>query len=722
MKCVGIVREAYNKWERRAPLCPEHVKQLVKNGIQVVIQPCTRRVYSNEQYRSMGATISEDLSSSQVILGVKQVPADHLIRDKTYMFFSHTIKAQAENMALLDAVLAKNIRLVDYECITHGGKRNGKRLIAFGSYAGRAGMIDTFRGVGERLLSKGHNTPFLNIGSAYMYGTLDQAKEAIERAGREISKHGLPKDVAPMTFVFTGNGNVSKGAQELFELLPHTMVDANDLNALPTDPNRLYGCIVNESHMVEKKDGGKVTRQEYYKNPNLFVPTFHEKVIPHTSVLMNCMYWDDRFPRLLTNSQLQGLYQKKQHKLIGIGDISCDVMGSVECLTHTTDIEKPFYMYDVEADCTRDNLDGDGVMMMGVDILPSELPRESSQYFGNQLLPFLKPLLQTNPLVPLAQQEGLPEELKGACIANNGTLSSAFSYIQEIRADKSRSLSMEAAKELEANAGSTCIRIQGNLFDTSLINKVLNEIEKRGGQFYIVDCQVSPNTVKHSVSRAIVQVSMESHEALNATIDGIKSLCKSTKGADASVKELVDFCAGNYSKTKSSRPVERKDGAGMSEFDDLITVQNMDKKKVVCLGAGLVVLPLLEYLSRNAGTEVEVVSAVPGEADQLVRKLGRRNVRGKQLDAVQDHAKIEALCATASCVVSLLPATMHVPVAKSCIKHGTPLVTASYISPEMKQLDEEAKQCGIPILCEMGLDPGMVFLYNFIVLVNFVFA
>ena len=120
LRSVGIVREVYSKWERRVPLCPSHVRELVGDGISVVVQPSKSRVFSDKEFADAGASVCNDLSECSVILGVKQVPAQDLLPDKTYMFFSHTIKGQEENMPLLDACLKQRVRLVDYECITQG--------------------------------------------------------------------------------------------------------------------------------------------------------------------------------------------------------------------------------------------------------------------------------------------------------------------------------------------------------------------------------------------------------------------------------------------------------------------------------------------------------------------------------------------------------------------------------------------------------------------------
>lgn len=707
-KSVGIVREVYNKWERRAPLTPTHVKQLVQSGVQVLIQPSHSRIFSDEQYALAGANVTEDLSPANVIVGVKQVPTKELLPEKTYMFFSHTIKAQQENMELLDTVLQKKIMLIDYECITEHGERNGKRLIAFGGNAGRAGMIAGFRGVGERLINMGYSTPFVNVGSAYMYADLERAKEAVEHAGKKIKADGLPSDLSPMTFVFTGNGNVSQGAQEIFRLMPHQMVDPSELPHLPRDNRVLYGTVVQDDYMVQPIDPSHVhSREDYYQHPHLYEGVFHDKVAPYTSMLVNCMYWDDRYPRLLTREQLASLRARGNTKLLGIADISCDIGGSVEFLDYSTEIERPFALYDVTTQKMKDELDGDGVMMMSVDILPSELARESSQQFGDKLLAYVDVLAGTDASVPLKAQHALPQELVGACIASNGVLAPQFQYIHRMRAERERSRNTAYSVEKEKLAGSTCLRLDGHLFDTGLINQVLNVIEEHNGQFHLVDCQVRPNFLdasSESTSSAIVQVSMDSREELDAIIAKVQALSELTAGANASVTELPDFCGLDYSKT-------RKEAAGRTPVpagaDSSVSVTSHEKRKVVCFGAGLVAAPLVEYLSREAGNDVHVVSGLEGEAKRMLRKFSRANIKPHTVDVSRDKQGLEKLCADADCVVSLLPATMHTDVAKLCIDHRTPLVTASYISPEMRALHEQAKAAGIPILCELGLDPGM---------------
>ena len=227
---IGIVRETKSKWERRAPLAPAHVAALVSAGLRVLVQPSSTRVFPDAAYAEAGAEVAEDLSPAALVLGVKEVPVRALLDGgaagaRTYAFFSHTIKAQAAGMGLLDALLSRRLRLLDYECITAGGVRGGRRLVAFGRFAGVAGMVDFLRGLGARCLALGYSTPFLGVAAMYMYPDVAAACAAVRACGEAIAQYGLPDALCPFTAVFTGDGNVSRGAREVFGLLPVTWVD-----------------------------------------------------------------------------------------------------------------------------------------------------------------------------------------------------------------------------------------------------------------------------------------------------------------------------------------------------------------------------------------------------------------------------------------------------------------------------------------------------------------
>jgi alpha-aminoadipic semialdehyde synthase len=437
---LGIVREQHGMWERRAPLSPPQVKQLLSDapGSRVLIQPCTRRIFSNDEYRAAGAEVAEDISSANLLIGVKQVPKESLIPNKSYIFFSHTIKAQPYSMPLLDAVLEKQVRLYDYECITRDGRDDTPRLVAFGAYAGRAGMIDGLQGLGIRLLAEGFSTPFLNIPNTYMHDSLHHAHAAVKAVGKTILEKGLPTSLAPMVFAFTGTGNVAKGAREIFDLLPHEYVQPEDLPQLHRDvkaglrpANRLYGVIVTASEMVRHKNPKQAfNKLDYYRQPQEHVATFHESILPFTTMLVNGMYWDSRFPRLITNDQLKSLRSKGNKSLKVVADISCDIDGGVQFLSKPTSIEQPYFTYVPERDLVVDNVSAAGVLMLGVDNLPTELPADASKHFGQRLLPFLPPLLRST---GSKDMDDIPPEMKRACLTSHGELMPKWQYIARLR-------------------------------------------------------------------------------------------------------------------------------------------------------------------------------------------------------------------------------------------------------------------------------------------------
>jgi alpha-aminoadipic semialdehyde synthase len=378
-------------------------------------------------------------------------------------------------MALLDELLDKRCRLIDYECVREGGGGSTARLIAFGGFAGKAGIINGLRGLGLRLLGQGYSTPFLAIGPAYSYQDYNQAKQALAEVGGQIATGGLPAAVSPLVTTICGTGNVSKGAIDALGSLgdvvrwvtPAELPGLTSLHGTEGEHQRhVYACVVGTEHLVAHgevhegsphsphsphaagahRDSRPFERSHYYANPHEYIPTFHATIAPHTSLLVPTMYWDRRFPRLLTLEQLAELRASGNSRLLAVADLTCDVGGAVESLVRSSTIDAPYYVYDVEARAERtDGLDGNGVLMMGVDILPSELPKEASQHFGDLLFPFVSPLT--------TRGAPLPAELAGATIVDAGRLRPAYQYIQAMREAYDRS--QEAAQAEAAARGGT---------------------------------------------------------------------------------------------------------------------------------------------------------------------------------------------------------------------------------------------------------------------------
>ncbi|XP_037034075.1 alpha-aminoadipic semialdehyde synthase, mitochondrial isoform X1 [Bradysia coprophila] len=589
-KILAIRREDQSVWERRAPFNPHYVKKLVDNGVKVIVQPSNRRAYPMQMYLNAGAVVQEDISSASVIFGVKQVPVDALIPDKTYCFFSHTIKAQESNMPLLDAILEKNIRLFDYERIID---ENGQRLVAFGKYAGVAGMINILHGLGLRLLALGHHTPFMHIGPPHNYRNSSMARQAVRDCGYEIALGMMPKSIGPLTFIFTGSGNVSQGAQEVFQDLPIEYVSPETLRKVSEhgNQNKLYGCEVSRSDHLERREGGGFDAQEYDQYPERYISTFNTKIAPYASVVINGIYWAVGSPKLMTLPDAKTLLRPANtpwlpsskgapalpHRMLAICDISADPGGSIEFMNECTTIDTPFCLYDADRNKDSKSFKGPGVLVCSIDNMPTQLPRESTDLFAEVLYPHTYDILRSDAKKPL-ENHTFSYPIFSSIVASNGKLTDNFQYISELREQNTRS--------------------------------------------------------RHK--------SEVSHEG---------------------------------------------------------------KKRVLILGAGMVSAPVVEYLHRDGKLHITACSHLKEESDKLAQRYP--GVQSAYLNVTENLNHLRTLCEDSDVVISLLPYSLHGLVAKECIEAKTHLVTASYVTNEVKELHESAKNAGVTLLNEVGLDPGI---------------
>jgi len=431
MHKIGIRHEDKYKMERRVALVPEHVKRLIEQGIEVQVQRSPKRIFKDDEFKAVGAKLVDELTEPDLILGVKEMPLDFFEHHKTYIFFSHTIKGQPYNMPLLKRMIEKKINLIDYEKITN---EKGQRLIFFGRFAGLAGMINSLWSAGQRYSKMGIKTPFEAIRQTHTYGSLEEAKETVAKVGEIIRKDGLPQSLSPFVVGITGYGNVSKGAQEILSLLPVKEITPEELLSLNTNQNlsnkAIYQVVFKEEDLSKPLDNDKAFNlQEYYQHPERFEGKF-EQYIPHLSILMNCMYWDDRYLRIVTKDYLEKLFKEGKPKLSVIGDVTCDPDGSIEITHKGTEIEDPVFVYNPITRKAEMGFDGDGVLVMAVDILPSELPRESSQAFSNALVDYVIDIAAADYSRDF-KDLNVPAPFKRAMILHRGKLTPDFEYLKE---------------------------------------------------------------------------------------------------------------------------------------------------------------------------------------------------------------------------------------------------------------------------------------------------
>lgn len=430
---IGIVRETKSYWERRTPLIPDDVKLLLENkSLKIFVQPSERRIFSDQEYTDAGAIISEDLSGCDILVGIKEVKIPDLIPGKIYMFFSHTIKGQAYNMPMLQKILDFNITLIDYEKIEN---EQGQRLIFFSLQAGLAGIIDTIWALGQKYNTDGINTPFNEIKQAHEYNSLEDAENAFKSIAKQIKLNGLPESITPLLVGIAGYGNVSAGVQKILDLLPIKEINANEVtniaNGSGYSAHHIYKVVFKEEDMVEPKHKNHTFKlEDYYQNPKKYKSKF-ENYIPYLSVFVNAVFWDTPYPRFVTKEYLKKLYEKnKNPKLQVIGDISCDIQGGVECTLKPTDPGNPVYIYDPQKEIAIDGFKGNGPVIMAVEILPSEIPRESSIYFSSILSKLLPKLVDAD-FNKNFDDLKLPYEIKNAIIAFKGVLVPQYEYIEK---------------------------------------------------------------------------------------------------------------------------------------------------------------------------------------------------------------------------------------------------------------------------------------------------
>jgi len=431
-KIIGIRREDKNDWERRVPLTPEDVRKLKEeHGLSFVVEPSVIRVFKDEEYEEAGAVVSEDLSGCSVVLGVKEMPSSFFEKEKSYVFFSHTIKGQPYNMPMLERLKNRKCNLLDYEKIEDD---KGRRLVFFGKYAGLAGMIDGLWMLGKRLEADGHKTGLSRIKQAKDYESLEEARDAIAEAGREFAHNGLPQQLSPMVVGFAGYGHVSQGAQEVFDEIPHHVVEPEDLELLfknpPEEKPSIWKVVFREEHLVERiKTERPFVLQEYYDHPDRYRGIF-PSYLPYLDVLVNCIFWTPAYPKLITKEDAKKATDAGNFRLKAVVDITCDPGGSVECTTHCTDSGNPYYVYDVHKERPQEGITGDGPVILAVDNLPCELPRDSSTSFSRVLRRFVPELMNCDFNVPYDELD-LPETLKGALILHEGRFTPPYRYMRK---------------------------------------------------------------------------------------------------------------------------------------------------------------------------------------------------------------------------------------------------------------------------------------------------
>ncbi|MFX0013745.1 MAG: hypothetical protein ACFFB2_03190 [Promethearchaeota archaeon] len=438
---IGIRLENKNIWEKRVPIVPNDMKDLIdKESIDFIVQSSSIRAFKDEEYREIGVKVIPDIEEANVIFAIKEIPLPVIEAQdspKTYIFFSHTIKGQKHNMSMLKKIMETKSNLIDYEKVVN---EKGLRLIFFGNWAGLAGMIEILWGFGQRVkFNNNIENPFLRIKHTWEYKNLDSARKAVSEVGKDIIEKGLPKELVPLVIGFAGYGNVSTGAQSMLDFLPIEEIEPTELkdfyNRGEFSRNCIYKVVFKEKHMVDPIEG-EFNLQHYYNHGKTKYQGVFNQYFPYLSILVNAIYWSDKYPRLITKKFLKAEFESgKDIRCQIIGDISCDIEGGIEPTLKTTKPDNPVFIYNPFSDEATVGLKGIGMAIMAVDNLPCELPVESSTSFSMTLKPFVSIIAKADYSKPFSELD-LPPVLKNAVIVYQGELTPNYKYIEEFDAFK----------------------------------------------------------------------------------------------------------------------------------------------------------------------------------------------------------------------------------------------------------------------------------------------
>jgi len=398
-----------------------------QRGLKIQVQPSSRRIFPDKEFVRAGAEMKMDLSEAGVIFGVKEVPPEMLQAQTAYVFFSHVIKGQTYNMPMLQRLLDLRCTLIDYEMVRND---EGRRLIFFGHFAGLAGMVDALWTLGRRYQSRGISTPFLELKPTHQYDSLEDAKRAVRAVGAEIATNGLPSGITPLVIGVAGYGNVAKGAQEILADLPNIKITPGSLGSRDHGDSRaIYRCTFREEDLVARKSGD-FDLQDYYEHPENYRSIAEDK-LEKLSLLINANYWDERYPRLVRCDWMKRIYsESRTPKLQVIGDFGCDIGGNVECTLKCTEPADPVFTWIPATAEIVSGVEAHGPAVLAVDILPTELPRESSEEFSSTLEAFIPAIAAADYSQSFEDLE-LPSAIKRAVITHQGRLTPEYQYLHE---------------------------------------------------------------------------------------------------------------------------------------------------------------------------------------------------------------------------------------------------------------------------------------------------
>lgn len=392
---IGLIREGKMPADSRVALTPAQCKWLHKNftDVTIKVQPSSTRSFTNKEYELAKVELNEDLSGCDVLLGIKEVPEEMLLPNKTYLFFSHTKKLQLYNQALFKKIIEQKITLIDYECLEH---EDGARIIGFGFFAG---IVGAHNGI----MAYGNRTKTFNL-----------KRVAASKDFRQLIHTYFGLKLPNIKIAVTGSGRVAHGVLEIMNLMGIHQVEPEDyLRREFTYPVYVH---LKGADLYKHFESKKYAREDFHNNPQNYTCTF-KQFLPQTDILMNGVYWEKNIPRLFEMEDLKSA----DFRIKTIADITDDTGGSVPCNIGNATIDEPVYGVDKTSFNKTAPYEENSIDIMAVGNLPNELPRDASRYFGEQLIKFVLDDIRLGGSVTLDK----------ATLVKNGALTNEFSYMKE---------------------------------------------------------------------------------------------------------------------------------------------------------------------------------------------------------------------------------------------------------------------------------------------------
>ncbi len=396
---IGIIREGKIPVDKRVVLLPEQCIEVQEKfpEVEIFVQSSVVRCVKDEEYEKIRLPVQENMDNCDVLVGVKEVPLSELIPDKTYLFFSHTIKKQPQNKKLLQTVLKRNIRLIDYECLTD---QEDGRIIAFGYYAGLIGAYNALWILGNK------------YGGYQLHRAID-CKD-YEDLLHELQKVRLPKHYK---ILLTGSGRAGKGSLDILKALNIRKVSPKEYLEEDFD-EPVWVHLTSSDYYKAKEYSGVVDFSEFYDSPELFESDFL-KYTSKTDMLIPTHFWDPKAMPLFTKQEMK----RSDFRIKIVADVTCDIEGSIPCTIRSSTIPAPIYDYDPHTEQEERPLSNPlNITVMAVDNLPCELPFGASKAFGGQFI---------NRVLPHFFNKDAEKILERATIARDGKLMPKYEYLKD---------------------------------------------------------------------------------------------------------------------------------------------------------------------------------------------------------------------------------------------------------------------------------------------------